>query len=232
MPLKMFQNTCTIGLEYLRLFVTFEMDDELIELISQSDHSVPSIFIESVRNSCSSGEECSKMLMTVSDIQERSKTVISKMRFYFYQILVLFEICTKENIQDPIDGTNYKKILMFTRAFIPLCISFGGDDVYTFLSDINEYFGETYPLTIEKLQLDVGLLNKEPDLSVQTRREQRLHYADAKEPEKHEEPKQAPFDFASIRQAYAHGRPSALTKIVKVRIKKPHSHEKLHHNHH
>ena len=193
------------------------LKSKILFLVGEPDSLVSTIYSTYVRPFCEGGASYAEFLVPKEELF-RAPATIQKIRLFLFQVMTQLDVFYQENVEDPLDGGEYKQILLLVRMISPLAAALGGETLVSFMNDLMVTHMYRYPQTIERLQSDLGLAEKRP-VWEGDRAEKRIHYQDSvpvpQKPQAQPQP--------AVR-APPHGlflnRPSLLSRTVKLRIKK------------
>ena len=216
--------------------------ESIRELLFDEKQTVETIFNDYVVPEFTTKELIEKILFSIDDITKITKNPIIKLRFVHYQILVLFLLAQSCGQEDPISGDIYQKILIYLQMVMPIAASLSETSAQEFLSAIEEMVSSQFPETIQKLENDIGYSTKEESddnhpppitepvdgsAAKEDGKPKRKYYGNAihTRKEKVEAPLRVGGNYTSLRHSISKDH-IEQPKMIRIRFKKPHSHEK------
>lgn len=198
------------------------------EIILRDDQTIPAIFTECVLPASNDENQAKSFLFSIKELQEIVCKPQIKVQFYHYQILVLFLIATKKEESDPIESEIFNEVLLYFRLALPIVASISESGMEEFMTDIESYASKKYPETLTKLEIEVGYAPGDaPLLDAKQGEQKRKHYGNALQIEKKNEVRpMIRGDYGALRHSLSKDLIEA-PKMVKLRIKKTHTHEKM-----
>ena len=214
--------------------------ESIRDLLLADEQSVETILNDIIIPTFSTSESIPKILFTPQEISQMTKNPLNKIRFIHYQILVLFLQAKIQGEADPFKGEIYQQILMYLQMVLPITASLSENSMQSFIEAIEEIEHEDFPQTIHQLEIDVGFETKDeneqnsgnavPQIDAgkgESNDKKRKHYGNAikAKVETVQSPLRVRGDYTSLRRAISNDR-IEVPRMVKLRIKKPHTHEK------
>jgi hypothetical protein len=203
------------GLESLE-----QLKSRVLVLLDDVERSVSTVYSSYVRPYCEIGGSGSDFLFSSEDLRSHAPN-IQKVRLYLFQVMTLLDCFWHDGIGDPLPESEYHTILLLVRSISPLSVAIGGDVFMSFLVQLRTVHGELFPRTLNELETDLGISEKEPDFGEPELVEKRVHYADGSPAG----PKRNGFHTgaeaaAAPRHGFFHGRNVMLGRSIKVKVKK------------
>lgn len=193
------------------------LKSKILFLVNEPDSLVSTIYSTYVRPFCEGGSSYSEFLVPREDLF-RAPATMQKIRLFLFHVMTQLDVLYQENVEDPPPDSEYKQILFFARAISPLAVALGSETLQLFIDELIVTHGDRYPRTLQKLQRDLGLVDKEPEWEGD-REEKRVHYR-----EKLPETEKSQIPLMANSRPPPHGlflnRTSLLSRTVKLRIKK------------
>ena len=198
------------------------------EIILRGDQTIDATFTECVLPASNDENQAKSFLFSIQELQEIVCKPQIKVQFYLHQILVLFLIATKKEESDPIESEIFNDLLLYLRLALPIVASISESGMEEFMGDIENHVSEKYPETLTKLEIEVGYAPGDASpLDVKQSEQKRKHYGNALPVDKKREVRpRIRGDYGALRHSLSKDLIEA-PKMVRIRVKKPHSHQKM-----
>ncbi|OHT06547.1 hypothetical protein TRFO_25440 [Tritrichomonas foetus] len=156
-----------------------QLTNQVDLLIKEGNKSVSEIYNELVRPFCRNGGDFNEFVTPLEILQQFPAGIV-KIRRYFLQILLLFDIYSIENCPDPLSNPKIDQILFLFRSIAPLAIAISNEILPAMFEELNAVHGEKYSGTIYQIMNSLGLIEKDPGFVEQENVQRRVHYEDGK----------------------------------------------------
>ena len=206
--------------------------DEIVRLLIGGDQTIDSIVADGVVPFCKTAEDFQKFLFSIAEIGEFTKQPLIKIRFYLFQVLLIYRIVEISEKPDPIEKEYFDQILLYFRLALPICSSISDTSMDDFILKVEEYYNEKYPETIRIIEEELGFVKSERNdvQSAPAKKIERKHYSDPL-PKKDNEHKRCALrhDSGALMHTLSHDKNHGIApniSMVRIRIKKTHSTQK------
>jgi hypothetical protein len=183
-------------------------------LINEVDRSVATIYTSYVRPFCQFTGTFPSVLLTEEELWSQPPTII-KVRMFLYQLMVQLDAFAQSEFDDPITADAYRVVSALVCMVSPLAVAMSRDVYPSFFQELRTVHNQRWPLTIAKLEDDVGFSAREPDLVIPPFPDKRTHYKDAS-PAQLTAPPRHTFNGDGL----FHSRAPELGRTVKIHITK------------
>jgi hypothetical protein len=194
-----------------------ETRSHVLSFLNEPIRSVSSIYTSYVRPFVEIGGPLSDFLISPEELRRLPPNVV-KIRMHLYQIFVRLDLCAQSGVPDPLPDESYQQISLLIRSISALAFALGSKFLLGLLTELRTVHFDRFPQTIQRIEDDLGVSDKEPTFPEPKASGKRTHYRDS--PEK-------PKALGGIAKGEPHGgllrgRQFGLEQTVKVRIKKSH----------
>jgi hypothetical protein len=98
---------------------------------------------------------------------------------FLYQLMVHFDAFTQSEFDDPIRADVSRVVSATVCSVCPVAVAMSRDVYPSFFQEPRTVHNQGWPLTIAKLEDDVGFSAREQDLVIPPLPDKRTHYKDA-----------------------------------------------------
>lgn len=198
--------------------LTLQNIKDIVKLnLEEPNRSVSTAFTTYVRPFCDIDGDYSEFSIPLSELLSMPPN-IQKIRFFFYQIMLLLDSYHKLGVPDPLPDKEYQHILIHLRSVTPLAMALSDGILVKFFNDLIVVENDYYPQTLELLQNSLGIDDKKPHYEVPSVEIERIHYHEM--PEQKPEPPKKPKTMLSNHPMFTH-MSSMLGKTISIRVKRP-----------
>jgi hypothetical protein len=186
---------------------------KLTVLLSDPERSVSTIYLWYVRPFGESIEQFSPLLLHPDSLQRHPAGVV-KVRLFLYQLMVQLELYAASSIDDPLSSDDYAIALDLAQPVCPLAFAINEHLICAFFAELRTVHGARWPLTIAKIESDLGVAQVAKMFELPDHPIHRLHFQEGRQPEKRMDDK--PLQPHPLFP----GRSTQLNKTVRIHIKR------------